>query len=70
MESELPFIEFDDLLNHIEDLVVSVSEAVEKNHSDLLKELNPNFKVPQKPFKRMSHSEAIDFCNQHNIFKV
>ncbi|MES1921616.1 hypothetical protein MHBO_003143, partial [Bonamia ostreae] len=68
-EAELPFIKFDDLLQHLEDIVVSVCELIVSRHGDLLKRFNPSFKAPKRPFKRMNHSEAIQFCREHQIYK-
>lgn len=41
MEAESPFIEFEDLLTQIEDLVVDVSERVMKKAGDLVLQVNP-----------------------------
>eukprot|EP01113_Clastostelium_recurvatum_P013689 TRINITY_DN1730_c0_g1_i2.p1 TRINITY_DN1730_c0_g1~~TRINITY_DN1730_c0_g1_i2.p1 ORF type:complete len:651 (+),score=200.23 TRINITY_DN1730_c0_g1_i2:79-2031(+) len=67
LEAERPFITFEDLLNTIEELVVDTCERIEKEAGDLLRSVNPNFKVPKRPFKRLSYTEAIDFCREHKI---
>ena len=41
VEAESPFIEFTDLLDQIEDLVVDVADRVMKAGGDLVKEINP-----------------------------
>lgn len=41
IEAESPFIEFDDLLNQIEDLVCDVTERIMKEVGDLVLEINP-----------------------------
>ncbi|KPI93193.1 Asparaginyl-tRNA synthetase, cytoplasmic [Papilio xuthus] len=70
VEAECPFISFDDLLNRLEDLVVDVVDRVLASpEAHLVYELNPNFKRPQKPFKRMLYSEAIEYLREHNITK-
>ena len=70
MEAECPFISFDDLLDRLEDLVVDVSHRVMTSpYANIVKELNPNFQVPQKPFRRMNYSEAITFLKENNITK-
>jgi len=68
-EGEMPFITFDDLLNTLEDMVVDVCDRVVKKHGDLLKMLNPKFDAPKKPFMRMTHRQAIEYCNEHKIYK-
>ena len=37
--------------------------------SQIVKELNPDFKRPKKPFKRMNYSDAIKWLNDHGIKK-
>lgn len=70
VEGELPFINFEDLLNTIEDLVVDTVDRVLKHpEAHLLFEVNPAFKAPKKPFKRMLYSEAIEYLKEHNITK-
>ena len=69
LEAEMAFITFDDLLNNIEDLICDVSQEVVKNFGDMLKQLNPNFKLPTKPFKRMDYSDAIKYCQENDIYK-
>ncbi|KAJ3066528.1 Asparagine--tRNA ligase, cytoplasmic, partial [Rhizoclosmatium hyalinum] len=68
-EAEYAFIEFDDLLQNIEDMICGVVEAVMNDPigSQLLKELNPDFKPPSRPFKRMPYTEAIAWLNERNI---
>lgn len=69
VEAELDFITFDDLLAHLEDMICGVLEHVLANPriAAMLKELNPNFKVPERPFKRMRYSDAIDWLREHDI---
>jgi len=69
LEAELPFIEFDDLLNTIEDLVVDTSRRIMECSKDLMDQVNPNFKVPKKPFRRLAYAEAIEFCKENKIYK-
>jgi asparaginyl-tRNA synthetase len=33
----------------------------------LVQELNPGFKAPARPFKRLDYKDAIAFLNEHNI---
>ncbi len=68
-EGEMGFIKFDDLLQTLEDMVVGVAELLVAKHGDLLKEINPNFKIPERPFLRMDYSDAVKWLNEHNIYK-
>ena len=48
MEAECPFIDFTDLLDRLEDLIVDVVDRVLKSpFSHLVHELNPDFKAPK-----------------------
>ena len=70
VEAQFPFISYDDLLNRLEDLVVDVCDRVMKSEfGPLVKELNPNFEPPQKPFLRMNYSEAIEYLKANGITK-
>nr|QBH73667.1 aspartyl-tRNA synthetase [Brunneria borealis] len=70
VEAECPFISFDDLLDRLEDLVCDVVQRVlDSPYGHLVWELNPDFKPPKKPFKRMNYSEAIVYLKEHNITK-
>ncbi|KFZ07620.1 hypothetical protein V501_06280 [Pseudogymnoascus sp. VKM F-4519 (FW-2642)] len=65
VEAELDFIEFDDLLDHIELMIGTVIETIlaDPEIAGYIKELNPDFKAPAHPFKRMRYSDAIDWLN-------
>ena len=70
IEGELPFINFENLLDAIEDLVTDTIDRVLKHpEAHLLFEVNPDFKAPKKPFRRMMYSEAIQYLKEHNITK-
>jgi len=70
VEAECPFITFEDLLERLEDLIVDVSERVmASEYAPLVLELNPDFKVPKKPFRRMDYAEAIEYLKANDITK-
>ncbi|XP_066993062.1 asparagine--tRNA ligase, cytoplasmic [Anabrus simplex] len=70
IEAECPFISFDDLLDRLEDLVCDVVQRVlDSPYGEIVKELNPAFQAPKKPFKRMNYTEAIEYLKEHNITK-
>lgn len=70
VEAECPFITFEDLLNRLEDLVCDVVDRVLKSpYGHIVHELNPNFKVPTRPFLRMNYPEAIEYLKKNNITK-
>ncbi|MCJ1307463.1 hypothetical protein MMC25_001109 [Agyrium rufum] len=69
IEAELDFINFEDLLNHLEEVICRVvgillaSPAISK----LIKELNPTFEPPTRPFMRMKYSDAIQWLIDNKI---
>lgn len=68
-EAEMPFIDFEDLLNAVEDLVCDTTERVLRDHREEILRMNPTFQMPKRPFKRMLHSDCIRFCQEHGIYK-
>lgn len=70
MEAECPFIDYEEFLNRVEDLLTDVVDKVLKSsHGHLVYELNPDFKPPKKPFKRMDYADAIKYLKENNITK-
>ncbi|KAL4084454.1 hypothetical protein QTP88_028268 [Uroleucon formosanum] len=70
VEAEFAFITFNDLLDRIEDMICDVVKRVlESPHADIVKQLNPEFAAPKRPFKRMDYKMAIAFLRENNITK-
>lgn len=68
VEAECAFISFNDLLDRIEDLIVDVVDRVLKHpEAHLLFEVNPTFKAPKKPFKRMNYSDGIEWLKANGV---
>lgn len=69
VEAELDFITFDDLLAHLEEMICRVVELILKDPEAAahIKELNPKFQPPSRPFKRMRYSDAIDWLVEHKV---
>jgi asparaginyl-tRNA synthetase len=65
VEAELDFIDFEDLLEHLEEMISKVITTIleDKVIAGYIKELNPGFTPPTRPFKRMRYSDAIDWLN-------
>jgi asparaginyl-tRNA synthetase len=69
IEAELDYINFDDLLTHLEEVMcrvleVTMADPVVKQH---IMELNPDFVMPERPFMRMKYQDAIDWLVEHEI---
>ncbi|XP_039291691.1 LOW QUALITY PROTEIN: asparagine--tRNA ligase, cytoplasmic [Nilaparvata lugens] len=70
VEAECPFITFEELLDRIEDLICDVVKRVlESPDGEIVRMLNPDFKVPEKPFMRMNYSDAIKYLRENDITK-
>uniref|UniRef100_A0A4W5RPH6 Asparagine--tRNA ligase, cytoplasmic n=1 Tax=Hucho hucho TaxID=62062 RepID=A0A4W5RPH6_9TELE len=70
IEAECPFMTYEDLLSRLEDLVCDVVDRVLKSPAaSLLYQVNPDFKPPKRPFKRMNYSDAIIWLKEHDIKK-
>lgn len=69
VESELAFLSFEDLLDHLERLFVTVTKYVLEDPvaGPLVQKLNPGFQAPQMPFKRMAYVDALEWLNEHGI---
>ena len=69
VEAELDFITFDDLLTHLEHVICRVLEITLSDPliAKYIKDLNPEFEMPQRPFKRMKYSDAIDWLRENDI---
>ena len=69
IEAELGFLEFPDLLDHLERLLTKVVQYVVEDPvtGPLVKQLNPKFEVPKMPFLRMEYIDALEWLNEHGI---
>ncbi|KAF7857315.1 hypothetical protein EAF04_009556 [Stromatinia cepivora] len=65
VEAELDFIDFEDLLDHLEEMISTVIGTImaDPEIAGYIKELNPEFQAPARPFKRMRYTDAIDWLN-------
>ncbi|KAJ5533243.1 hypothetical protein N7504_007023 [Penicillium tannophilum] len=69
IEAELDFITFTDLLDHLEAMICRVIDLTlaEPETAAYIKKLNPDFKAPSRPFRRMKYSDAIAWLVEHEI---
>ncbi|KAF5027039.1 hypothetical protein F66182_847 [Fusarium sp. NRRL 66182] len=68
VEAELDFIEFNDLLDHIEDIICTVIDTVlaDDEVAGYIKQLNPGFEPLPRPFMRMRYADAIKWLNEQD----
>lgn len=70
IEAECPFITYDQLLDRIEHLVCDViARSLASPHATMIHELNPDLRVPQRPFRRMQYAEALEWLHAHDVRK-
>lgn len=72
VEAEVAWITFDDLLSEIEDLIIALTEGFNKTCVPILQKYKlaaEEIPVPSKPFKRITHAEAIDHLRKLGIQK-
>lgn len=69
IEAELAFLTFDELLQHIETLIVNSIQYVLEDPvaGPIIKELNPDFVAPKAPFMRLEYKDAIEWLKEHQI---
>lgn len=60
IDIEAAFMDYTDVMDVLEDLVVSVFRYVAENCKDELAILERRLDVPQKPFARITYSQALD----------
>jgi asparaginyl-tRNA synthetase len=59
VEGEYAFMDFEGLLDYLEDYIIYVLKKIKKNEKDLLELFDINLKIPKKPFPRITYAEAI-----------
>lgn len=70
VEAECPFVDFEELMTRIEDLIVDTIDRVMKSPAGkMIHDLHPTFQPPKKPFMRMDYKDAIIYLKENNITK-
>lgn len=70
IEAEMPFITYDELLERLEFLVCDVlAKVLSGPMAAAILDLNPDLKVPARPFRRMQYNEAIEWLRTHDVRK-
>ena len=65
IEAEMPWFEFEDLLDFMEDMMIHVYSRAEE--SPIVSKLNQKVNVPEKPFERVSYEKTIDLLREFDI---
>lgn len=67
VEGEFAFMDFEGLLEFLESMVRSVIKETLEKAADIVLSINPNFKLDDKPFLRITYEEAIHLLNKYEI---
>ncbi|MHA2294752.1 MAG: asparagine--tRNA ligase [Candidatus Hodarchaeales archaeon] len=68
VEGEMAFYDFEDLLDHLEDMIVYLTCKLDELHGDSIREFNPRFKpFDKRPFMRLDYSQAIEKLREYGI---
>jgi len=65
IEAEMPWYEFEDLLEFMEDMIVFVYSKAKENV--ILEKFNPSVEIPSKPFERVTYEQSISLLREHGI---
>ncbi len=66
IDIEASFLDHEDVMQILENLIVHVYESVAKNCANSLKTIGKELDIPKAPFKRLTYDEAIDINNEHS----
>lgn len=69
IEAELAFLTFEDLLEHIETLIVKSIQYVMEDPiaGPIVQQLHPEFVAPKGPFMRLEYKDAIEWLKEHKV---
>ena len=65
IEAEMAFMDFDGLLEFLEDMIIHVYKFAKNNV--ITNKFNASLEVPSKPFERISYENAIDLLREYEI---
>jgi len=65
IEAEMPWFDFDDLLEFMEDMIIHVYKTA--LDIPILKSFNEDVTLPKKPFERVSYDKAIELLREYEI---
>ena len=66
IDIEASFLDHEDVMQLLENLIVHVYESVAKNCANHLKIIGKELDIPKAPFKRLTYDEAIELNNEHS----
>ncbi|MEM1554261.1 MAG: asparagine--tRNA ligase [Thermoproteota archaeon] len=67
LEVEASNMDFQQLLHFEEDMITSVIREFYDKHKDEIKRFNPEFKPFEKPFKRITYTQAVELLKNNGV---
>ncbi len=67
VEGEYAFMDFEGLLDYLEDYIIYVLKKVKENDKELLDLFGRNLEIPTKPFPRVTYKEALEILKEKGI---
>lgn len=67
IDIEMSFATHEDAMSMLEEVISSAIEFVIKNNRREMERLGLQWKVPERPFPRISYSELLDYVNENGI---
>ncbi len=67
MDIEEAFANYMDVMDVLEDVIISVYERVNKVFSNELAKYGIEIKIPKKPFRRITYDEALDMLSRRGL---
>jgi asparaginyl-tRNA synthetase len=65
IEAEMPWFNFEDLLDFMEDMIIDVYSNVLT--SSIIKKFTIDWEIPTKPFERVSYEQTIELLREYSI---
>ncbi|MGQ9479424.1 MAG: asparagine--tRNA ligase [Thermoproteota archaeon] len=67
LEVEASYMDLEHLLRFEEDMLTEVIHASYEKHKDEIRKFNPDFKLFEKPFKRITYTQAVELLNKNGF---
>ncbi|MDP8011615.1 MAG: aspartate--tRNA(Asn) ligase [Thermoplasmata archaeon] len=67
IDIEMSFATHEDAMSLLEKVITNAIEFVIKNNKDDMNRLNLNWKIPERPFPRVTYSELLDYVNKNGV---
>ncbi|MHA2090027.1 MAG: asparagine--tRNA ligase [Candidatus Kariarchaeaceae archaeon] len=70
VETEHAFMDYEGLMDFLEDMIIHVAKRVKEEDGDILKLWDRDLKVPKKPFPRVTYNDALEILKSNYQIEV